>query len=978
VRFGLLGPVQAWAGDREIDLGPPQQRGVAAALLLEPGHIVTVSRLEELLWGQDRPRTATKNVQVSVHHLRRALVGLPDVSVLTRGSGYLIEVNPEDVDLHRFRRLVREAGQAMDETAAQLLRQADGLWRGPALDGASQRVMLSLGPRLEEERLSALEARLAVELRLGRDRDCVTELASLVRDYPVREELRALLMLALWRTGRRAEALAAFRAGRALLRDELGIEPGSRLQELHQLILRGESGPAAERPGTRDDAASDQPTAKPRDTGQVIPAELPRNVSDFVGRGGELAELDALLAAWSNPGAAAVVCVDGMAGVGKSALVVHWAHRARDRFPAGTLFLDLRGHDPYQAPMSSAEGLTELLRSLGTASRGLPTDTAALARLYRTALVDERRLLVLDNASSAEQVRPLLPGTPACMTLVTSRSRLTGLVATSEAHRIGLGPLPEQDAVSLLRLAIGAEQVRTQPDCLTELAALCGHLPLALRIAGANSAAHADRDLREMIEELGTSRLTSLQVDGDRELAVRRAFDLTCDTLPAPAVRLVDREAADRWLEHERRNLLSVHYAARRDPTPSAWRLALELRGFLRLRRYGNDWLATATAAASIAEQLGDPQAQGACVHSLGHAHWSLGEYDVALKQFERALGHSRECEWAEGVTGALSALGAVHHEIGHHEEAISYYRQALTRAEGPATTELRIITQGSLGLVYQSVGRLREAADCFQAVLDLIGGEAEERADIVATSLGNLGMTRADLGDLAQARDLMSRALALYRQVGSRNGEANVLAGLAGVDAECGRYDEATYQSTLALRIARDLGDRRIECDALVAMALSSRLRGEPQAARARLTEAIGIAERIGYGRGVPDAVCLLAAVELDLDDLPGATASCDRALTLARAAGHRPTEARALHVAAQVSLAGGRYDAALRDARTAETISRELGLKLVEARVLCTLSQILMVTDSRAAKATARHAADLLTVTGAAVGPAPHGPRR
>lgn len=1108
VRFGLLGPIQAWVGARVIDLGTPQQCSVAAVLLLEPGRIVPVSRLEELLWGEQRPRTATKNVQVSVHHLRRAIAGLSDASVLTRGSGYLIDVHPESVDLHQFRRLVREAGEATEEAAVQLLREAGALWRGPALDGASQLLRRDLGPHLEEERLSALEARLSAELRLGWNRDCVTELAWLVRDHPLREELRALLMLALWRSGRRAEALAAFRTGRTILHDELGIDPGPRLQELHQRILRGEPGQAAGSAPGEGGATSERGAtghglaAHPRNAGPVIPAELPRNVGDFVGRQAELAELDALLdAAEHNPCAATVVSVDGLAGAGKSALAVHWAHRVRNHFPDGTLFLDLLGHHPYHPPMSSAEALTELLRSLSVPRRDLPADAAALERLYRTALADGRRLLVLDNAASAEQVRPLLPGTPACMTLITSQSRLTGLVATSEAHRIGLGPLPERDAVTLLRLVIGAEH--GQPDSMMELAALCGYLPLALRIVGANCTAHPDRLLSVLTHDLGQDRLTGLQVEGDGELAVRRAFDLTCNRLPAPALRLLvmlartpltsftaeaagalagagtaatallieklavarvveeyangryrmhdllwhyaatldllaqsndgpardrapgsgqksdpeaairrlidwqlavansastalgiprllippagpgpqspgwpvpwpDQETAGRWLELERSNLVSsVCHAAQHDPAPSAWRLALELRGLLRLHRYSGDWIATATAARSIAEQLGDVRAQAACGHNLGHAHWSVGKYDAAMEHFERALQCSRETQWIEGATGALSALGAVHHELGLHEDAIGYYERALATDGGSATSELRIITQGSLGLAHQSVGRLREAADCFQAVLDLVGREAGERPDIVATSLGNLGMTYADLGDLAQARQLMSRALDMYRQVGSRNGEANVLTGLADVDAECGRYDEATYQSTLAMRIARDIGDRRIECDALIAMARSRWLGSEPQAARERLIEAVAIAELIGYGRGVPDALCLLAAVETDLDDLPGAAISCNRALDLARSAAHRPTEARTLQVAAQLNLATGRYDAALRNARDALAVSRELGLKVVEARTLGTLSQILMATDEQAAGAAARQAADLLAVTGATAGP-------
>lgn len=1092
MEFRILGDLEAENADRLVPLGPAERK-VLAVLLLDAGRMVPADRLLSALWDSEPPATAAKAMRNVVSRLRRLLASAGMAGVVqTIGTGYRLAVSSECIDARVFESQVAQAEQVAAAgrraDAARLLRSALALWRGPALSGVEGLKIEAAAAPWNERRWAVTETCYDHELALGRHRQLIGELSALVAEHPLREKPVAQLMLALYRDGRRAEALTVYRAIRCRLADELGLEPSAELQQLHQEILTDGSALAdAGGRGERETSAGVAPTpargGQPTSVTAVIPAELPRNIRDFVGRAGELAELDALLAAAERASpAATVACVDGMAGVGKSALVVQWAHRVRGRFPAGTLFLDLRGHDPYQAPMSSTEGLTELLRSLGTSSQGLPIDAATLARLYRTALADGRRLLVLDNAASAEQVRPLLPGTPACMTLVTSRSRLTGLVATSEAHRIGLAPLPGQDAVNLLRAIIGAEQLRAQPESVAELAALCGHLPLALRIAGANSAAYPDRLLNTMLDELGASRMTGLQVDGDHELAVRRAFDLTCDNLPAPALRLfillarspltsfnveaagalsavgngtaarlidmlaiahvieehtggryrihdllrhyaancddgttadlsaaftrlvdwqlevvmeasattgiprllippvkpgsrrlrsplglADHEAADRWLECERPNLVSsVCYSARHDPKPSAWRLALELRGFLRLRRYSSDWVATAAAASSISEQLGDAQAQAACAHSLGHAHWSLGDYDTALGHFERALGRSRDSEWAEGITGSLSALGAVHHELGRHEEAIDYYRQALADYGGP-TRELRIITEGSLGLVYQSVGRLREAVTCFQAALDLVASEADKRPDAVATGLGNLGMACADLGELAQAQQHMNRALNLYRQAGSLNGEANVLTGLAGVDAERGRHDEATYQSTLALRIAKDIGDRRIECDALVALARSRRLRGESPAARERVTEAIAIAEQIGYGRGVPDALCLLAAIDLDLGDLPGATASCDRAMALARAAGHRPTEARALHVAAQLRLAAGRYDAALRNARSALAISRELGLKLVEARALCTLSQILTATDSQAADAAARQAADLLKATGA-----------
>jgi tetratricopeptide (TPR) repeat protein len=416
---------------------------------------------------------------------------------------------------------------------------------------------------------------------------------------------------------------------------------------------------------------------------------------------------------------------------------------------------------------------------------------------------------------------------------------------------------------------------------------------------------------------------------------------------PAPVEEFSSGDAAMAWLEAERANLVAaVLDAAGHDPRPAGWRLAMELRGFFRLRRYVADWVAVATAGLQLAERLADTRAQAALQHSLGHASWSVGEYAEAIDRYKRTLALSAEAGWLSGEAGAASALGSVYHEMGQHDEAIASYEGALRT--GALSPELEIITGGSLGLVYQSVGRLREAVDVFRRTADL--AERRGLTDMLATSLGNLGLSHLDLGDLGAAREYLGRALTLYRQVGSRNGEANVLSGLALLDAETGHHDEATYQAVLALRIARDIGDRRIECDALSTAGAVARRRGDLAGAHERLVEAIDLAESVGYGRGLTPSLAELAVVDLGLGDLAAAAAHAARALALARSAHHKPAEAQTLVASVRVSLARGEYHAAVQQARTAVEISRELGLRLTLARSLYTLDEALRATGDPA----------------------------
>jgi DNA-binding SARP family transcriptional activator len=480
IRFGVLGPLEVLADGQPVALGGPQQRGLLAVLLLDANRVVSQERLVSDLWGDDPPATARSLLHGCVAGLRRVLPPGPDGQrLVTRSPGYLLRVAPGELDVARFEALAASTGSGHSlEEAAATLRAALALWRGPALHDLPLEACRSAAARLDERRLVVLERRIDVDLRLGKFADVAIELGVLMREHPLRERLWAQLMLALYGSGRQADALAAFRTLRAGLVDELGIEPSALLQQVERSVLTGGDALAAYSREIGGPALELVPAASP---GTPVPAQLPAAVSAFTGRAGELERLDGLLA---DVGSSAVAVVAGAAGVGKTALAVHWAHAVRDRFTGGQLYVDLRGHAS-TAPMTPFEALAGLLPALGVAPDRVPTDLDQAAALYRTMLADRRMVVVLDNAGSAEQVRPLLPG-PGSVVVVTSRHRLGGLVARDGAIHIALDVLTPAEAFALLSRLLRRQRIHAAPAATGELAELCGFLPLALRAAAAN------------------------------------------------------------------------------------------------------------------------------------------------------------------------------------------------------------------------------------------------------------------------------------------------------------------------------------------------------------------------------------------------------------------------------------------------------------------------------------------------------------
>ncbi|WP_051773219.1 AfsR/SARP family transcriptional regulator [Saccharothrix sp. NRRL B-16314] len=507
LEFGVLGPVVVRHGHGETRIAKAQQRCVLAMLLLDVGRVVPLDRITGALWeGDGAPRTARNGVQRAVSDLRRVLAVDPDVRLRYQTLGYLLEVDPARIDLHRFRALVVRAREAVDgEGRAAALRQALGLWRGEPLADVTAPELAVVKQALVDEHLSVLEECLDWEVRTGRHAAVVPELRLLVAAHPWRERLHGLLMLALYREGRPAEALQAFHDVRQAFSAETGTDPGPELRRLFHLVLRND--PELDAPVVTAPIVV-APGAGPA----VVPRQLPAPPKGFTGRDRELAALDRDT---GPDGTLVLSAIGGPGGIGKTWLALQWAHRHADRFPDGQLFVDLRGFSRGGPPMTPAAAVRGFLEALGVAPRSVPADLDARVRLFRSLVADRRLLVVADNARSADQVVPLLPGSPRCAVVVTSRNRLADLVTRHGAQPVRLDAVTEQESRQVLVGRLGEDRVAAEPAAVRELLACCGGFPLALAIVAGRAAAHPDFPLSAPAAELrdAATRLSVLDDD---------------------------------------------------------------------------------------------------------------------------------------------------------------------------------------------------------------------------------------------------------------------------------------------------------------------------------------------------------------------------------------------------------------------------------------------------------------------------------
>lgn len=830
MRLRILGPLEFARDGAWHRVGAAKCRSLLALLVLNAGWPVSVDRLIEELWPDGSPATAVGLVHSYVARLRRALGDANGELVRTISPGYEFAATPGDLDHVRFEELTSEGGAALRagdaEAAASLLGKALELWRGPALaDVPPTLATRAAAERLAELRLTALENRIDADLACGRHADLIAELRALGESNPFRERLWAQQMLALYRCGRQADALAAYQQLRTTLESELGVAPSGPLLELHQQILQNH----------RDldlVAPSSEATADPI----VIPRQLPAATRHFVGRERELRELDDLT---SDAAPAAVVgAIAGPPGIGKTALAVHWGQRAAERFPDGQLYVDLCGFHSTGRPVTPGEALRKLLDALGVPAARIPTDQAAQAGLYRSVVADRRMLVVLDNARDAEQVRALLPGGHRCVVLVTSRTRLTGLVAGHGAHAITLDLLSDSDSSELLGRYLGRDRVDAEPAAATALIKHCSQLPLALTIAASRAAVEPALSLADIAAELTEEgrRLDALDA-GAGSAAVRAVFSWSYQATSTKAQRLfrlmgvapgrdISSAAAAslvgdspmqvrRQLDELCRAHLIAEYPRDRFEIHNLLRdYAVELATATEqrdaLRRLYNHHVQTATAAARLLNPQRAPEelpraSEGVTPERLGDREQAAAWLETEWAVLSALVTREPDAEWDPHVW--LLAWSLVDHFTWRAEwqALIDHQHVALSAAQRVGNESWQATSHRLLARGYIELG------DCEKGRANL------ERMLCLATKIGHLatqarahrglGFLLGRLGDAAAAIDHAQEALVLLQSADDAPGEAEALNSLAWHHATLEKFEEALNYCRAALELHQRIG---------------------------------------------------------------------------------------------------------------------------------------------------------------------------
>ncbi|WP_285689839.1 tetratricopeptide repeat protein [Actinoplanes sp. NBRC 103695] len=938
LRIGVLGPLDVAVGGRPVDLTAGRQRALLAVLAMSAGRAVTMDRIAEAVWGARPPVAVRATVHTYVARLR-AVLGAGAISA--DATGYVLNVTADEVDALRFLRLLDEAALTSDPAVEQaLLGDALRLWRGtPFGHVPSEWLAQAETPRLVERRLAAIER--FVDLRPDRA-GLVAELRDLTALHPLRETLWARLLLLLQRGGRSAEALEQYAAIRTRLVDELGTDPGPELQHIYAELLAGKApepaAPAAHR---------------------TVPRQLPAAPQLFTGRVRELETVEQ----GQDVSTVVISAIDGMAGIGKTALAVHTAHRLAGKYPDGQLFIDLHGHTHCREPIEPAEALEHMLRALGVPETQMPEGLEQRAALYRTRLAGRRVLILLDNAAGEDQVLPLVPGAPGCLVLITSRRRLAGLDHT---RTLSLDPLPTSDAVRLLVSTAGGDRLGNEsPDRLAELAELaelCGGLPLAIRIAAGRLRSHPTwglshliRRLRDQQHRLGEleagqrSVVTALDLsyrhlDPDQQRAYRLASLHPGPDLDAyaAAALLGDSVPESRRILDQ---LLDVHLLI--EPTAGRYRFHDLIRAHAAnlaaadraapLHRLLDHYRHTAWIAMGVAypfEQMHrlPPPAVRTAVPDLpdpaAALEWLDDELPNLLATARYAAGHDRH----DFVTHLSAIVHRYLRSRSRYHDAQTLHQEALTAARlaGDQAGEADVLA--ALGHICRLLDRHADALDHFGRALRIARAVGHRPAELEAlVGLGHVDWMR---GRYANATDHFGQALTIARAEGHRPGELDALVGLGHLDWMRGRYPEAADHLERALGIAGAIGHRAAELNALSGL-------GQIERSRRRFAEAVGhyegaarIAQDIGHLVGELQTLTGLGDIERLLGRYARAGERYQRVLDLARRTGDRNFEFEAQQGLGRLRHATGDPEAAVAHHDLALVLAGELGQPMDEAR--------------------------------------------
>jgi DNA-binding SARP family transcriptional activator len=959
----LLGPVDIFVSGTAAGISQPGLRILLAMLALSANQVVPVSALIDALWQEDASRQREKNLHVQVHLLRRRLAelepGRSTSRIVTAPPGYMLALGDGELDAQSFATLARQgrllAMNGNGVAAADLFSQALRLWRGPALGDVADACprLAAEAAGLEEQRLAVLEDHADAELAAGRHGDLAGQLPGLIAQFPLRERLRGQLMLALYRCGRQGDALAVYQQARRLLNEELGLDPGPQLKALQQQILTadprlelapaGADGgsppmiiadvaladdwPADARPArapagsqaARDGPASadgDSARGEARAAAPVMPRQLPAGVRHFAGRDAELMQLDAMLdeAAAGTP---TVVVITGTAGVGKTALALHWAHSAAARFPDGQLHINLRGYHPSGAPVTADEAIRVLLNGLGVPPAQIPDTPDAQAGLYRSLLASARMLIVLDNARDPDQVRPLLPGGAGSLVLVTSRSALSGLVADVCACPVPLGLLAEHDAQALLAARLGSHRTSAEPAAIRQIIGLCARLPLALAITAARAAAQPNLPLAALADELAgeQDRLDALDT-GEQATSVRAVFSwsyrqltapaartfrllgshpgpdislpaaasLTCATRPQARRMLTELAAASLLTEHSTcryvlHDLLHA-YAAELPPEPATAEESRPARN-----RLVDHYLHTAHAGALLLAPLGhpiilDPPEPGVTPEPLANHEealsWFRAELQVLLAMVKLAEAAGLDAKAWQLPWTLRSFLDGQ----GLWQDWAAVNQIALAAAE-------RLQDHTGLGWTHH---RIAQVCSLSGAIEDGIAHNAQALAHFgLAGNLGGQGSAHLGLcislgrqGDHDAALHHGREALGLFRTAADRIGEAYMLH-LVGLElARLGSAEQGREHCTQAVELYGELGDPGGLADAWHSLGTVHQQLGEHLEAIACFQQALMLSAELGDLWG--QAYCLIHVGDTHdaAGDLPAARETWQQALEM------------------------------------------------------------------------------------------------
>jgi DNA-binding SARP family transcriptional activator/tetratricopeptide (TPR) repeat protein len=933
----MLGALEVSISGTPAAVTSDRLRSVLAVLALSAGEAVPIGQLADAVWGDDQPAHSRRTVQLYVARLRN-LLG-PD-AIRTTPDGYLLDTEPGNVDALRFERLLDAAGRAPDTSAERArLAEALALWGGAPFEDVKPMWRTEVeAARLTELHLAGTERLMDIDLADGHPGDLVARLGELTARHPLRERFWSQLMRALWLTGRQSEALAAYQRLHRLLADEVGVEPCQEVRQLHQRILNTEPEPVV-----------------------TVPRQLPADVPAFTGRARELAHLGRV----PETNTVVITAIDGMAGIGKTALAVRAAHQLASDFPDGQLFVDLHGYTEGMAPVEPGDALDRLLRALGVPGEHVPRHLDERAALFRSRLAGRAVLIVLDNAATEAQVAPLLPGSGRCLVLVTSRHRLVGL---DQTHTVSLDTLPRADAVALFARTAGEERLADEPpDAVAEVVDLCGRLPLAIRIAAARFRSHPSWTVAHLVDRLHQAEHRLAELEAGRR-SVAAALDLSHQHLPTEQRRAYE--------------LLGLHPGTDIDPhaaaalfdstVPDAGRILDQLLDAHLLQepvpgRYGFHDLTRAHAAHTATRDQTEPSRRAAVSRLFDH-YWhtaavamdvaypyerehrprippartpgpdlsdpgtALAWLDAALPNLLAAAGHAVQHGMPRRVLDLSAILYRHLYSRGHYHDAESLHHHALVLARSSGDRVGEVDALVGLGHVYRMHGRYARCADQFGQALRIarvVGHRAGELRALIG-----LGHVYRMHGRLVESADHFGRALRIARATGHRAADPDALTGLGHILRMQGRPEHAAEHYEQALGIARATGHRAGEGYALTGLGQIRRLQGRPEQAAEHYEQALRIARAARHSAGELTALTGLGHVHRMRGRHHQAVDHYRQLLGLAREAGDRNFEYEARQGLGREAYATGDPTAAVAHHSQALALAQELGQPVDQAR--------------------------------------------